>query len=116
MLCLREKTAKRETRIVSTLWFIQKTVWKTLFGKEADRLEQATDNETIYYLFEDEPLVTRFISVPKDQSNLNCAAFVAGIVEAYLNGTQFPCKVRAFAIKDQTTTAFEIKFEDSVVT
>ena len=27
-----------------------------------------------------------------------------------------PCKVRAFAIKDQTTTAFEIKFEDSVVT
>ena len=26
-----------------------------------------------------------------------------------------PCKVRAFAIKDQTTTAFEIKFEDSVV-
>ena len=28
VLCLREKTAKRETRIVSTLWFIQKTVWK----------------------------------------------------------------------------------------
>ena len=28
VLCLREKTVKRETRIVSTLWFIQKTVWK----------------------------------------------------------------------------------------
>lgn len=25
------------------------------------------------------------------------------------------CKVRAFSIKDQTTTAFEIKFEESVV-
>ena len=28
ILCLREKTAKRETRLVNMLWFIQKTVWK----------------------------------------------------------------------------------------
>lgn len=71
--------------------------------------------------------------------SLNCAAFVAGIVEAFLNGTGFvsssetcphillllllclfvhqPCKVRAFSIKDQSSTvAFEIKFEDSVIT
>jgi len=27
-LCLREKTPKRETRVVNMLWFIQKTVWK----------------------------------------------------------------------------------------
>lgn len=115
VLCLREKTPKRETRLVNMLWFIQKTVWKTLFGKEADRLEQATANESIYYLFEDEPLVNQFISVPKDQSSLNCAAFVAGVVEGFLNGTHFPCKVRAFAINDQSTTAFEIKFENLVI-
>jgi hypothetical protein len=49
--------------------------------------------------------------------SLNCAAFVAGIIEGFLNGTQFACKVRAFALKDQpSTTAFEIKFEDSVIT
>ena len=41
------------------------------------------------YLFEDEPLVNRFISVPKEQSNLNCAAFMAGVVEAFLCGVQF---------------------------
>ena len=28
VLCLREKTPKRETRLVNMLWFIQKTVWK----------------------------------------------------------------------------------------
>lgn len=59
-------------------------------------------------------MVNKFISVPKDQSkrmpasicvtasllviliftyynigSLNCAAFVAGVIEAFLNGTQF---------------------------
>ncbi|XP_064386902.1 trafficking protein particle complex subunit 5-like [Halichondria panicea] len=115
VLALREKAPKRETKHVNMLWFIQKTLWKTLFGKEADRLEQATANTSIYYLFEDEPLVNKFISVPKDQSSLNCAAFMAGVIEAFLNGTQFPCKVRAFGIKDKPTTAFEIRFEDSVL-
>ncbi|KAL5486700.1 hypothetical protein EMCRGX_G019216 [Ephydatia muelleri] len=110
VLCLREKQPKRETRLVNMLWYIQKSLWRTLFGKEADRLEQATAQESTY-----EPLVNKFVSVPKDQSNLTCAAFIAGIIEGYLNGSQFPCKVRAFAIKEQTTHAFEIKFEDSAV-
>ncbi|CAI8054568.1 Trafficking protein particle complex subunit 5, partial [Geodia barretti] len=68
VLCLREKTPKRETRLVNHLLYIQKTLWKTLFYKEADRLEQATASESTFYLFEDDPVVNRFISVPKDQS------------------------------------------------
>jgi hypothetical protein len=46
VLCLREKTPKRETRLVNHLLYIQKTLWKTLFYKEADRLEQATASES----------------------------------------------------------------------
>lgn len=38
---------------------------------------------------EKEPLVNRFISVPRDKGSLNCAVFVAGIVEAVLTGTGF---------------------------
>lgn len=38
---------------------------------------------------EKEPLVNRFISVPRDKGSLNCAVFVAGIVEAVLCGTGF---------------------------
>ena len=44
-------------------------LWKTLFGKEADKLEHANDDERTYYVIENEPLVNRFISVPKDKGN-----------------------------------------------
>lgn len=50
--------------------------------------------EIYSYLFADmisdnDPLVSRYISVPKELSQLNCNAFVAGIVEAVLDGCQF---------------------------
>merc|ERR1711860_399448 len=54
---------------------VKTTLWKTLFGKEADKLEHANDDERTYYVIEKEPLVNRFISVPKDKGSLNCAAF-----------------------------------------
>lgn len=38
---------------------------------------------------DNEPILTRYISVPKELSQLNCNAFVAGIVEAVLDGCQF---------------------------
>ena len=95
---------------------VKTTLWKTLFGKEADKLEHANDDERTYYIIEKEPIVNTFISVPKvfcfpnnimkmtsflwskDKGSLNCAAFVAGIVEAVLDGANFPAKV-IFALK-----------------
>ena len=38
-----------------------------LFGKEADKLEHANDDERTYYIIEKDPLVNTFISVPKDK-------------------------------------------------
>lgn len=61
---------------------------QTLFGREADKLEHANDDEQTYYLMEKESLVNRYISVPRE-GGLNCAVFVAGIVEAVLTGTGF---------------------------
>lgn len=43
------------------------TLWKALFGKEADKLEQASDDDKTYYIIEKEPIITRYISVPKDK-------------------------------------------------
>ena len=63
----REKAAKRETKLLNALLFVKSTLWKTLFGKEADKLEHANDDERTYYVIEKEPLVNRFISVPKDK-------------------------------------------------
>ena len=62
---------------------------QTLFGKEADKLEHANDDQRMYYIIEKEPLVNTYISVPKDKGSLNCAAYVAGMIEAVLCGSNF---------------------------
>lgn len=64
--------------------FVKSTLWKSLFGREADKLEHANDDERTYYIIEKEALVNKFVSVPKDKGSLNCASFIAGIVEAVL--------------------------------
>lgn len=46
LIYLREKQLKRETRLIGMLVFVKNTVWKALFNKEADKLEQANDDET----------------------------------------------------------------------
>ena len=85
---------------------------KNLFGKEADKLERANDDEKTFYIIEKEPLVNRFISVPKDKGSLNCASFAAGIVEAALDGCNFPAKVSAHW---HNGTTFMVKFEEHVI-
>lgn len=45
LLVWRDKNSKRETRVLGMLYFIHTTVWKTLFGKQADSLEKSTENE-----------------------------------------------------------------------
>ncbi|XP_050702333.1 trafficking protein particle complex subunit 5-like [Eriocheir sinensis] len=75
LLFVRERNYKRETKLLSTLLFVKGTMWKSLFGKEADKLDRATDDERIFYLIEKEPLVNRFVSVPRQQEQHQpCAA------------------------------------------
>ncbi|CAB4012322.1 trafficking particle complex subunit 5-like [Paramuricea clavata] len=112
VLVLREKGYKRETRIINVLLFIKTTVWKSLFGKEADKLEQSNDDDKTYYIIEKEPLVNKFISRQKDKGGLNCAYFIAGIVEEILFGCNFHCKVTAHWHKG---TTFMIQFDESVI-
>lgn len=45
-----------------------------------------------YMLSDDDVFVNRFISVPKDMGQLNCAAFVAGILKGALHGSGFPAR------------------------
>jgi hypothetical protein len=63
--------------------------------------------------------VNKFISVPKDKGTLNCASFVAGIIESVLTEMTFPAKVTIPQVHSQEKkvrpTYFMIKFEDSVL-
>jgi trafficking protein particle complex subunit 5 len=63
--------------------------FQSFFGREADKLEHSNDDDSTYYIIEKEPLVNKFISVPKDKGNLNCAVFVGGIIEGILNSSGF---------------------------
>jgi hypothetical protein len=112
LIFVRDRAAKRELKLLNALLMVKTTLWKTLFGKEADKLEHANDDERTYYIIEKDPLVNTFISVPKDKGSLNCAAFVAGIVEAVLDGANFPCKVSAHWHKG---TTLMVKFDEEVI-
>jgi hypothetical protein len=53
-------------------------------------------------LFDNEPMVNTYISLPREMSNLNCAAFVAGIIEGVCDGAGFPTEgVSAHSVGEQ---------------
>lgn len=71
---------------------------------------------------DNEPLVNTYISVPKEMNQLNCAAFVAGIIEGACDGGGFPARVTAHTVgKGQDSelwpgkTVFLVKFQPEVV-
>ena len=59
------------------------------FPDHAALLMQAEDE---YMISDYDLFVNKFISVPKDMGQLNCAAFVAGIVKGTLEGAGFPAR------------------------
>jgi hypothetical protein len=76
-----------------------------VFGKPADAIEKSLENEDectqflpllftrfkcfIDMIIDNDPPITRNISVPRDMSQLSCSSFTAGIVEAVLDGLGF---------------------------
>ncbi|KAF8538149.1 NO signaling/Golgi transport ligand-binding domain-containing protein [Trichophaea hybrida] len=112
------RSAKREVRVLGILQFVAQTLYRHLFGKPADGLEKSRENEDEYMLIDHDPAVNSYISVPREMSQLNCAAFVAGIIEAVLDGSLFPSRVTAHSVPtDQfpMKTVFLIKFDESVL-
>uniref|UniRef100_A0A0N5AUE9 Mitochondrial DNA polymerase catalytic subunit n=1 Tax=Syphacia muris TaxID=451379 RepID=A0A0N5AUE9_9BILA len=92
VIVVREKGYRREIKLLNMLMFVKGTVWKNLFNKEADKLERSNDDPCQYLLIEKEPIVNTYISIPRDKGTLNCASFIAGIIEAILEACNFPCK------------------------
>mmetsp|Transcript_9839 Transcript_9839/g.7409 ORF Transcript_9839/g.7409 Transcript_9839/m.7409 type:complete len:101 (+) Transcript_9839:241-543(+) len=79
---------KRETKLVNMLHFINNVVWKALFGRQADGLEQSIEDEDEYRLLDKMPITNKY-------TNINCASFIAGILEGILNSSKMYAKVTA---------------------
>ncbi|CAM1507939.1 Fc.00g047870.m01.CDS01 [Cosmosporella sp. VM-42] len=123
LLLYREpvRTQLRPLNIISLLHFIKQNIWQHLFGRQADRLEKSANPETPdeYMIIDNEPLVNQYISVPKEMSQLNCAAFVAGVVEGVCDGAEFPARVTAHTVGEGEMwpgkTVFLVKFRGEVL-
>lgn len=112
------KYSKREIRIVELLQFIHSSFWRAVFGKIANELEKSQDVNNEYMIIDNCPLVSKFINVPKDYGNLNCSAFVAGIIEGALDSSGFFANVTAHSMPQEgypSRTVFLIKFDDLVI-
>jgi hypothetical protein len=110
--------------VIALLHVIKISVWTHLFGRQADRLERSSNAETPdeYMIVDNEPLVNAFISVPREMSQLSCAAFVAGVVEGVCDGAGFPARVTAHSMgaKEEGEmwpgkTVFLVKFAPEVM-
>lgn len=120
LLLYREpgRSQVRPTRILPLLQFIHSTLWPHLFGRRADSLERSSSSASEYMIADNEPLVSQYVSVPKEMSQLNVAAFVAGIVEGVCDGAAFPAKVTAVNNASELwsgRTVFLVKFTDEVI-
>lgn len=92
LIFAREKIVRREINLQGILHFVSLNLWKFLFGKQADSLKKVRNSDE-YYIEEAAPLVNKYISVPKDYGDLNCAAFCAGIINGVLDAAGFPADV-----------------------
>lgn len=66
---------------------------------------------------DNEPLVNAFVSVPREMNQLNCAAYVAGIIEGVCDGCGCTAKVSAHNAETDVwvgKTVFLIAFEEGV--
>jgi hypothetical protein len=126
LLLIREppRSQTRPLTIIALLHFIKINLWTHLFGRQADRLEKSSNPDTPdeYMIIDNEPLVNAYISVPREMSQLNCAAFVAGIVEGVCDGAMFPARVTAHTVGGKEEgemwpgkTVFLVKFQPEVL-
>lgn len=119
LLCFREKASKRETRLLDALKFVHTVLWKYLFGHQARDLEQSNTAEDEYMISDYDLFVNKYISVPKDFGQLNCAAFVAGIVKGVLEGAGFSARVTAHFVpvkgQSKPKTTILMKFDTAVM-
>lgn len=127
------KAPKREIRLLPALMSIHTQVWRAVFGKTADAIEKSVENadectSCVFYstsscvqldhpdmIIDNDPLIERHISVPRDLSQLSCSSFTAGIVEAVLDGLGFVRPIQTTP-KDSVPTAYLSHLQPARVT
>jgi hypothetical protein len=114
----KSNLSQRNIKILQILQFIVSNIWLNLFDKKADSLEKSSDHENQFMIIDNNPIMTRFISLPKEYESLNCESFVAGIIEGILDLAYFNCEVSAHSVPQESfpnRTIYLIKFDQYVL-
>lgn len=93
-------------------------LWRHLFGRSADAIEHSSTAASEYMVSDNEPVVNGFVSVPREMSQLNCAAYVAGVLEGVCDACALPAAVSAHNAGSELwpqKTVFLLRFDDAVV-
>jgi hypothetical protein len=113
---------------MNILQFVSATVWKFLFGKNADSLERSVENSDEFMIIDYEPLTSTYCSVPPDLGQLSADAYISGIICGVLSGAGFDARVTAhnvaledgeyntssFIMPRKEKAVFLVKFDPSV--
>ena len=114
-------------------------MWKLLFGRTADGIEQSIDDDDEYRIIDQTPVTNIFINSGGDDKakagargpdanyGPNPANFLAGIIEGVLNSSKMYCKCSAHFVpeedqqeadspsgKPKLQTLYVIKFDKEV--
>jgi hypothetical protein len=103
------KNLKLENNAVSSLHFIYATFWKSMFGRTATGLVKGNDGDSELYLIESEPITNKFVSVPRNFGDINCASFLAGMINGAMLAKCIDCTVAASWDEAHTQTVFVVK-------
>ena len=94
------------------LHFINNQMWKALFGRQADGLEQSIEDEDEYRLLDKAPITNKYTSI-------NCSSYVAGIIEGVLTSAKLFAVVTAHMYSENENegsneVVYVIKFDKEV--
>eukprot|EP00588_Corethron_pennatum_P029963 CAMPEP_0194323768 /NCGR_PEP_ID=MMETSP0171-20130528/25954_1 /TAXON_ID=218684 /ORGANISM="Corethron pennatum, Strain L29A3" /LENGTH=188 /DNA_ID=CAMNT_0039082491 /DNA_START=74 /DNA_END=636 /DNA_ORIENTATION=- len=92
LVSFRERSYKRETRLMNILHHLSITIWRYLFGRSADSLERSMDNDDEYMIYDDRAVTSSFCNVR------SVDAFVSGIIAGVLNASGFGARVTAHSV------------------
>jgi len=82
-------SGKRNIQIADMLHFIKDQIWKNLFGRAADGIEQSFEDKNEFRIYDRFSITDRFVQ----KTEINCSSFIAGIVEGILVSGNMDCKV-----------------------
>lgn len=112
----RTNPFQRDVKVSTILQFITQNCWRMLYNKPTDQLQRSTDSTNVYYIYENEPLISKFITLPKEwNDSFNCASFNAGIINSILDVSGFKSEVKALTVKskDGLKTVYMVTIDQS---